>query len=179
MELLVKSFEESADGKATISDLFVDGARECFVLEDKVREIPGWPVAEWKIPKVTAIPSGRFRLVPVWSPKHACYVPLVTNVPGYTAVEIHWGNRDTDTEGCLLTGRTHPEHKDFIGESNLAWDALMPKLEHAWGLRRMAEDVRHKPTAYERATDGEDVWLTIDRSGLLPSAAVDPALTAE
>jgi hypothetical protein len=173
MELLDKSFEVSADGNATISDLFVNGARECFLLEDRVRETPFHPplsleawVASWKIKHKTAIPSGRFRVTYVWSPHFRCYVPLVEKVPGYDAIEIHWGNKAKDTDGCPITGRIHPARQDFVGESNIAWDALMPKLERAWAVKRVATDGRGKPIKYERVGPPEEIWLTIDRSAL-------------
>ena len=102
----------------------------------------------------------------VWSPHFRCYVPLVEKVPGYDAIEVHWGNKSKDTDGCLITGRSHPAHKDWVSESNAAWDALMPKLERAWGVKRFAIDERGKPIKYVRVASPEEVWLTVDRSAL-------------
>lgn len=38
------------------------------------------------------------------SPKFKRMVPLVTGVPGRAFIEIHPGNSDVDTEGCILLG---------------------------------------------------------------------------
>jgi len=173
MELLVKYRETSADGNATISDLFVDGVRECWILEDRVREpitqppLAPAPVSSWKVPGATAIPAGRYKVIFVWSQKRQCYVPQLLGVEGFASIEIHWGSTDKDTLGCLITGRTHPDHQDFVGESNAAWDALMPKLEAAWGVERTALTDKGKPFSYRRTGPGENVWITIDRGALL------------
>jgi hypothetical protein len=178
MDLFLRSFEVSTDGNATISRLYIETAYECYCLEDRVRETPFRPpltqeawVASWKIKHITAIPSGRFRVTYVWSPRFRCYVPLLEKVPGYEAIEIHWGNKAKDTDGCLIAGRVHPDRQDFVGESNAAWDALMPKLERAWAVKCVATDARGKPIKYERIGPPEEIWLTIDRSAL-----ADPTL---
>lgn len=114
------------DDESTISELLVDGAHECYVLEDKVREIPDTPVEEWKIPHLTAIPYGEYKLVINHSQRFNRDLPLLLNVPGFTGVRIHPGNTQADTEGCLLVGRTKGD--EFVGESRAAFGLLYPKL---------------------------------------------------
>jgi hypothetical protein len=48
---------------STIGSLSIDGKYECVTLEDKVREIPGVPVSQWKVYGKTAIPVGRYKVI--------------------------------------------------------------------------------------------------------------------
>ena len=51
------------DDKFTIGKLFVDDEDvQIYTLEDKVREIAGKPVSEWKIDGKTAIPTSLYKL---------------------------------------------------------------------------------------------------------------------
>ena len=115
---------------ATLGDLSIDGAYECHILEDKVREIPGQPVASWKVWGKTAIPAGRYKIEVVHSPHFGRLMPHLIDVPGYTGVLIHWGNTDVDTDGCLITGTTI-DGPDHVSASRLAWESLFPKIEDA------------------------------------------------
>lgn len=85
-----------------------DGGFYCFGLE------PFWD-ATGKI-KPRAISPGTFTIELEFSPKHGRIVPVLQNVPGFTMVEIHWGNFEfphqdakgiwhpPDSEGCLVVG---------------------------------------------------------------------------
>jgi hypothetical protein len=120
--------------RSTIGELFLDDAWECFTLEDPVREGP-------KVPGETAIPAGVYPVIVttspraqgggLWSPSPDFLLPMLLNVPGFTGVRIHAGNRAKDTEGCILVGRTRGE--DMIGESRPALSVLLPKLLAAPG----------------------------------------------
>jgi len=140
MELLLQSFLFTP--RTTISKLFVDGVFECYILEDCTREIPGVPAKEWKIPKQTAIPSGRYQVVLSRSTRFKKLLPELLNVPGYLGVRIHGGVTSEDTEGCLLTGTSYEGEK--LLESQKAKLALMTKIANA-------------------AFEGEQVWITIER----------------
>jgi hypothetical protein len=117
------------DDESTIGEMFVDGQEQCFVLEDKVREVPDQPVEEWKIPHLTAIPYGTYKLIINHSQRFNRDLPLLMNVPGFTGVRIHPGNTSQDTEGCLLVGRTKGD--EFVGESRAAFGLLYPKIKAA------------------------------------------------
>ena len=160
MELLVDRYEQSTNGLATIGKLSIDGVFECYTLEPTVREVAGQPVSSWKIMGKTAVPQGRYKVTMVWSPKHSCIVPLVNGIEDFQAVEIHPGNRDVDTAACLLVGLVHVPSEDFIGESNLAWNALMLKLEEAMGLFREAVDGKGRPLHYNQEGQAQEVWIT-------------------
>ena len=100
MKILVKGIR--VDGKATISQVFVDGELMCFSIED--------PVRESKIKGQTAIPAGTYKVglrnSPRFSGKFKHDMLWVQNVPGFEFILIHWGNTVDDTEGCLLVGQT-------------------------------------------------------------------------
>lgn len=107
--------------KCTIGELLVDGDWACFTLEDIERLV--------KIAGETAIPVGRYRVEITHSQRFDRELPLLIDVPGFTGIRIHAGNTDADTRGCILVGRR--AYDESIGESRLALDALMAKLEKA------------------------------------------------
>ena len=89
---------------ATFGNLAIDGEFFCHTLEDEIREIPGRPVAEWKIHGKTAIPAGRYRITLEASPRFGTDTITINNVPGFVGVRVHGGNTVADTEGCPLVG---------------------------------------------------------------------------
>jgi hypothetical protein len=91
-------------GDSTIGRLFVNGVFQCWTLEDKVREILGRPVAEWKVQNQTAIPVGEYEVKLTFSGRFQKVLPILLNVPGFSGIRIHAGNTKEDTEGCILLG---------------------------------------------------------------------------
>ena len=120
--------EPSING-ATHGVLFVDGHYACFALEDELREIPGKPVASWKVPQQTAIPSGRYPVVITPSQRFNRDLPLLVDVPGFAGVRIHPGNGPLDTEGCILVGRDRQPGR--LLQSRVAFDALFQQIRSA------------------------------------------------
>ena len=80
----------------------INGHFFCHTLEDRVRRLP----AEKKIPGLTAIPAGTYRVTVSVSPKFGRYLPLVENVPYFSGIRIHRGNTASDTSGCILVGES-------------------------------------------------------------------------
>jgi hypothetical protein len=117
------------DSACTIGQLSVDGVPQCYSLEDVVREVPGEPVASWKIFGKTAIPRGLYRVVITPSAHFGRDLPELLDVPGFSGVRIHPGNVAADTEGCILVGMD--KGADSIGRSRIAFDALFPKIQAA------------------------------------------------
>src|SRR5258708_19122834 len=101
---------ETRSPRSTISRLFVNDAFECFVLE------PPDP-----------IPAGTYEIKLEHSDRFNRLMPFLQNVPGHTAIEIHFGNTTANTRDCLLVGQT--VGPDFVGHSVDAFNALFAKLE--------------------------------------------------
>ena len=125
LKLRVERNECSA--ACTIGELSIDGAFECYVLEDTVREKEGEPVEAWKVKGETAIPRGTYPVVITQSERFQRPLPLVQNVPGFTGVRIHPGNTSEDTEGCLLVGRGRTAKT--VTESKAAFNQLYGKIQ--------------------------------------------------
>lgn len=89
---------------ATAGELFVGGSWFCYTLEDEIREVPGLPVAQWKIPGETAIPAGSYAVTFEPSRHFGREMPRLHNVAGFEGILIHAGNTTSDTEGCILVG---------------------------------------------------------------------------
>ncbi|CAB4241238.1 hypothetical protein UFOVP67_13 [uncultured Caudovirales phage] len=114
----------------TIGHLYIDDVVQCFTLEDKVRELPNAPVAAWKIPGVTAIPTGEYKCLITPSTRFKRDMPLLCDVPGFAGIRMHTGNTPEDTEGCILLG-TYWVGNDKITNSKVAFDKVFPKLQAA------------------------------------------------
>lgn len=111
----------------TFGDLFFKGVYECHTLEDAIREIPGRPVAEWKIQNKTAITAGRYELVLEDSPRFGKDTLTLVGVIGFKYIRIHGGNDDADTDGCIIVGYGIVEDPEGDG-GNLAAGTSQPAL---------------------------------------------------
>lgn len=112
---------QPSDDNRTHGDLSIDGAWECFTLEDVVRDV--------KIKGQTAIPAGSYAVTLENSPRFGPDTLTVNDVPGFSGVRIHAGNTEHDTEGCPLVGRTRTA--TGIGESRAALAELKAKVKAA------------------------------------------------
>lgn len=111
MKLELKRRWLTAD--STIGELYVDGAFECYVLEDVYRG--GLP----KVSKQTAIPVGEYVVKKTFSERFQRMMYLVMDVPGFSGIRIHSGNTAADTEGCLLVGTTKGQDQVLQSRSAL------------------------------------------------------------
>ena len=123
--LQLKLTRQTFTDESTIGILEIDEAFECYTLEDKDRHLETNP--ESKIPHITAIPRGKYKLEWRWSPHFNAFTPHLIDVNGFEYVLIHWGNYSKDTDGCILVGQT--KDNDFIGHSKDAFKSLMAKIE--------------------------------------------------
>lgn len=110
---------------ATIGELLVNDKYLCDTLEDRVR-----PEGE-KVYGKTAIPEGMYEVKLTHSPRFKKILPEILNVPNFSGIRIHTGNSSKDTEGCILVGTWDGEKEDWVGNSRIAFDELMPLLEEA------------------------------------------------
>lgn len=78
--------------RATLGQMFVDGAAECFTLEPPFGvEHPPIPIGTYGVTMRTSNRFGR-------------EVPHIEDVPGRSDILIHPGNTAKDTHGCILVG---------------------------------------------------------------------------
>lgn len=107
---------------ATLGELYVDGAFECFTLEDEVHSGP-------KVAGATAIPAGEYPVQISYSRRFRHRLPLLVGVPEFQGVRIHAGNTAADTQGCILVGRS--ADGPALLYSRAALLALREKIEAA------------------------------------------------
>lgn len=134
--------DKSSEGK-----LLVDGIFECFTLEDVTR-----PAGAPKIFGQTAIPYGTYDVIIAYSPHFNRQMPHLLNVPNFSGILIHYGNRPADTEGCILVGRDKGD--DFIGSSVLAFDALYSKISDALAEVGGKVQITIAPFSYDSQAGG-------------------------
>lgn len=92
----------------TIGRIFVNGEFLCNSMEPIDRHLyQGQPIAEIakiKVKKLTAIPTGTYRLQIIYSPKFKRELIEVVDVPGFTGIRIHALNTADQSEGCIGPG---------------------------------------------------------------------------
>ena len=93
-----------------------------------------------KIPGRSAIPEGRYLVLITWSPKFRQWLPLLWNVPKFSGIRIHAGNKPEDTEGCILVGKNQQ-----VGRL----------IDSRFWVQRLKQEISD---AHER---GEKVYLTV------------------
>jgi len=117
--------------RATLGELLVNGRAECFILEDADRQLELDPTK--KVYGETCIPRGTYKVIITYSNRFKRELPLLVDVPGYTGVRLHPGNRVEHSEGCLLPGTSFSTEGDtyVVNNSREAFRRLYEKLEAA------------------------------------------------
>lgn len=125
------------DGMSTISELWFNGVRQCFTLEPGPRSPahPRKPAGSY--PLVLRNEGGIYEKYCQRFPADGFFrgIPQIL-VPDRSFIEVHIGNRFTDTEGCSLTGQNY-EGPNLTGEhfevrqSETAWLKLYPLIRDA------------------------------------------------
>lgn len=132
----VKLFDMASLGLLTLKE-----SPEFFTLEDKMREIPGAPVEQWKVAKATAMPTGRFEIIMDYSERFKREMPHILSVPGFDGIRMHgFGNIATivNTEGCPLLGwganMLTPNVSQSLAAAQAFYDRLRAtlKVERSW-----------------------------------------------
>lgn len=155
MNILVT--RDTATARSVTSVVTTDGFT-CFGLE------PAWDPSGTIKPR--AIPPGTYDVEIQFSPEHGRRVPVLQNVPGFTMIEIHWGNFEfphldsqgqmhpPDSLGCLVVGKQRKT--DEVDNSVATFNILVAMLDQA-----------------EQA--GEDNTITYVNAFAAAAAAVPPA----
>lgn len=121
-EALLLVVERTPWERKTPGSLYVGSYKYCDTLEDEDRELELYP--EKKVYAETAIPRGTYVLSVTFSTRFQQWMPEIMNVPGFSGVRLHAGNSTSDTEGCILVGKS-TENKDLAFGSRQIYEALM------------------------------------------------------
>ncbi len=132
MQLTVSRYK--SDEHTTLGKLFINDKFECYTLEDAYHPI--------KIYAKTRIPAGTYEVKlhneGTMTQKYAEKFPdmhkgmlELQDVPNYSTIYIHIGNKDEDTKGCLLIGKQVDEKNMLISQSTLAYYVFYPKITEA------------------------------------------------
>lgn len=104
--------------RSTIGVMLIDSIMQCYTLELSARKQDGVK---------NCIVPGKYEVKMQWSTRFKMNTPHLQNVPGRTFIEIHPGNKPSDTDGCILLGKT--KDTDWVGSSRAAYNELIPKIE--------------------------------------------------
>ncbi len=125
--MYIQLIREQSNHSSTEGKLFINGAFQCYTLEDKDRYLESGGT---KVYGKTCIPRGTYEMKLTHSNRFNRVLPQLMNVEGFTGIRIHSGNSSVDTEGCILVGTKNIDDRDdWIGSSRDALASLMEKLE--------------------------------------------------
>ncbi|MDJ1494537.1 DUF5675 family protein [Cytophagaceae bacterium DM2B3-1] len=120
-EMLLVRDEFTSD--YTTGKLYVNGKFFCYTVEDMVRT---GEITLVKVPGLTAIPAGSYKVENTYSAKFGVMMLLVLNVRGFSGIRIHNGVSAQSTEGCIVTSYTRLKNGKLVKDS--AWKDLRDKL---------------------------------------------------
>lgn len=117
MEILVYRKWKKPD--YCVGRMSIDGVTICNTMEDTDRGLDDgmqdWQIRNKKIPNMTAIPTGRYKIdMDTVSPKFSKYpfymevcqgkLPRLKNVKGFEGILLHCGADHSNSSGCILLG---------------------------------------------------------------------------
>ena len=148
--MILLSTRDTFTDTYTTSVLTVDGKSFGYVCEDTDRglasDMPIEEIVRRKVPHLTAIPVGRYRLDWKWSQKHGRCVPWLLDVPGFKYIEIHPGNKPEDTDGCQLPGLHRVPGAVTDSKAACAW--LDTRIQNAVNAKDAWYEVTRAPLAW-------------------------------
>ena len=142
--LVQEMWEETAKVKVlTIKRVYMKDFASIGVIDDE-----GWPFAltlelPWKnnTPEVSCIPKGEYICKRVNTSRHGeCFE--ICDVPGRTAVLIHWGNVTSNSQGCVLLGEEFGELSGQFAvlSSRTAYSEFMKRVSGHANFRLVIEE---------------------------------------
>lgn len=138
MELVLNRILKTND--YTIGEFSVDGKYLCDTIEDAVRPLPescpNTPKGiackcKEKVYGKTAVPAGTYKVKLGYSNRFRRILPQVLDVPHFLGILIHTGNSNKDTEGCIIVGTWDGKTENWVSNSRVAFNKLMPLLRDA------------------------------------------------
>jgi hypothetical protein len=117
--------------KITVHRIKDNGARTLGVISVDGM-IYGWTLEEpWRNNQrsISCIPAGEYPVRLTLSNRFKMVTPELLNVPDRTAIRIHPGNTEADTEGCILVG--WKATSVGVYESRPAYEHLFAHLQYA------------------------------------------------
>lgn len=87
----------------TLGRMYLGNVFFCHTCEDEDRFLENGE--QEKVNGRTAIPRGKYRLVTSFSNHFQRVLPELLDVPGFSGIRIHGGNRAEDSLGCILVGK--------------------------------------------------------------------------
>ena len=135
--MIVKLIRFSSQEDSTLGLLYIDGAFQCFTIEDEFREE--------KVHGETRIPEGIYELgIRAEGGFHERYKQRfrgvhkgmieVKDVPNFKYILLHIGNWEHQSEGCLLVGNSAKHNVSGSGmvlESKIAYLRVFPIIMRA------------------------------------------------
>ena len=114
----------------TIGHFFIDDGLFSYVLEDRDRKVEEGGI---KVPKETAIPRGRYRVVINWSNRFQRRMPEILDVPQFTGIRIHDGEGPLNTEGCPTISHKMEirDGKHWLVRDKTAFNTFFDRLDAA------------------------------------------------
>ncbi len=105
----IKVVREFRSATETLGTMYINDNFFCYTLEDYDRKLKQSQDEDFiktnKIQKLTAIPSGTYRVILSISNRFKKLMPEVLNVKGFAGIRIHGGNTHENTEGCILIAK--------------------------------------------------------------------------
>jgi hypothetical protein len=121
--------------QATMGELFIDGQKFCYTLEDTARP------HGIKVSGDTCIPEGEYYIKLTMSSRFKRELPMIYTEPneyeilkggiGFKGVRIHRGNTHVNTHGCVLVGEQ--QKGNMVLKSKLAEIKLIKKIKDNGG----------------------------------------------
>ena len=118
----LKAIRNKFDDVSTEGDFYIDNEYLCHTIERPYQNGAN-TVGQ------SSILPGVYPVIIDFSPHFNRPMPHVLNVPGRSEIRIHPAKMASQLEGCIALGVT--ESKDFIGESQIAFNKFFPLLEAA------------------------------------------------
>jgi len=117
LSVRINRFEQ--DERQTLGDLMVM-KEDAVIFACKTLEL------DWQNNEVkkSCIPTGKYRVLKRYSEKYGCHFHIL-DVPDRSYVLIHIGNYHTQTEGCILVGKSHIDiNKDGYRDVTASKDTM-------------------------------------------------------